>query len=166
MTEPPIRLALESARQTNERSGEAPLAGIRILALEQMQALPFATQLLGRLGAEVVKVESPGTGDLGRTATPAMTDPEGRAVGATFLRNNLSKRSVVVDLKRPTGRDLVLRLAAGFGGVPETFRAAAIERLGLGYDDVAAAHPAVIYLSISGFGHPVPAGTPESPYAD
>jgi formyl-CoA transferase len=142
-----------------------PLAGVRILALEQMQALPYATQLLGRLGAEVVKIESPGTGDLGRSASPAMTDPSGRSVGATFLRNNLSKRSVVVDLKRPAGRDLVLRLAPRFDVVAENFRAGAIERLGLGFEDVAAAHPAVIYLSISGFGHQVPAGTPESPYA-
>ena len=65
-----------------------PLEGIRILALEQMQALPWATQLLSRLGAEVVKVEAPGTGDLGRSSLPAMTDPEGRSIGATFMRNN------------------------------------------------------------------------------
>ena len=102
-----------------------------------------------------------------------MTDPDGRAVGATFLRNNLSKRSVVVDLKQPAGRDLVLRLAPRFDVVAENFRAGAIERLGLGYDDVAAAHPAVVYLSISGFGHrrarrgrrprPTPAGPPSPP---
>ncbi|MFM7509642.1 MAG: CoA transferase, partial [Actinomycetota bacterium] len=84
-----------------------PLDGVRILALEQMQALPYATQLLARLGAEVVKIEPP-RGDLGRTSMPAMQDPEGRSVGATFLRNNLDKRSVCVDLRRPEGRDLVL----------------------------------------------------------
>ena len=56
-------------------TGRKPLEGIRILALEQMQALPFATQLLARLGADVVKVESPGSGDLGRGSLPAMTDP-------------------------------------------------------------------------------------------
>jgi crotonobetainyl-CoA:carnitine CoA-transferase CaiB-like acyl-CoA transferase len=143
-----------------------PLAGIRILALEQMQALPYATQLLGRLGAEVVKIEAPGSGDLGRGASPAMTDPAGRAVGATFLRNNLSKRSMVVDLKQAAGRDLVLQLAPRFDVVAENFRAGAVERLGLGYEDVAAVHRSVIYLSISGFGHAVPAGTPASPYAD
>lgn len=143
-----------------------PLDGVRVLALEQMQALPFATQLLGRLGAEVVKIEAPGRGDLGRGASPAVTDPEGRSVGATFLRNNLSKRSVVVDLKQPAGRDLVLRLAPRFDVVAENFRAGAVERLGLGYEDIKAVHPDVIYVSISGFGHAVPAGTPESPYAD
>jgi len=141
-----------------------PLTGIRVLALEQMQALPYATQLFGRFGADVVKIEAPGTGDLGRTATPAMDDPEGRPVGATFLRNNLSKRSVVIDLKQPAGRDLALRLAPRFDVVAENFRAGAAERLGLGYDDVAAAHPGVVYLSISGFGHAVPAGTATSPY--
>jgi crotonobetainyl-CoA:carnitine CoA-transferase CaiB-like acyl-CoA transferase len=141
-----------------------PLSGVRILALEQMQALPYATQLLGRLGAEVVKVEAPGTGDLGRSATPAMTDPAGRRVGATFLRNNLSKRSVVLDLKQPAGRDLALRLAPRFDVVAENFRAGAAERLGLAYDDVVTAHPSVVYLSISGFGRSVPAGTPASPY--
>ena len=108
-----------------------PLDGVRVLSLEQMQALPFATQLLGRLGADVVKVEAPGTGDLGRSAMPAMTDPEGRPVGATFMRNNLSKRSVVIDLKAPAGRDLVLRLAPRFDVVAENFRAGAAERLRL-----------------------------------
>ena len=141
-----------------------PLDGIRILSLEQMQALPWATQLLSRLGADVVKVEAPGTGDLGRTALPAMADPDGRAVGATFMRNNLNKRSLVIDLKDPRGRDLVLRLAPRFDVVAENFRAGAAERLGLAYADVAAAHDRVVYLSISGFGRAVPAGTPDSPY--
>ena len=131
-----------------------------------MQALPYATQLLGRLGAEVVKIESPGTGDLGRSASPAMTDPDGRAVGATFLRNNLSKRSVVVDLKQPAGRDLVLRLAPRFDVVAENFRAGAIERLGLGYEDVGACTPPSSTSPSRASAHAVPAGTPESPYAD
>src|SRR4051812_34935157 len=80
-----------------------PLDGVRILALEQMQALPYATQLLGRLGATVIKVESPKGGDLGRGSLPAMQDPQGRNIGATFMRNNLSKRSICVDLKHPDG---------------------------------------------------------------
>jgi formyl-CoA transferase len=141
-----------------------PLEGIRVLALEQMQALPYATQLLGRLGAEVVKIEAPGTGDLGRTAQPAMADPDGRAVGATFMRNNLSKRSVVIDLKEPAGRNLALRLAPRFDVVAENFRAGAAERLGLAYADVAAVHDRVVYVSISGFGRPVQAGATASPY--
>jgi formyl-CoA transferase len=136
-----------------------PLDGVRILALEQMQALPYATQLLARLGAEVVKVEHPKGGDLGRGSLPAMTDPEGRSVGATFLRNNLNKRSICIDLKAPEGRDLVLRLAPHFDVFAENSKAGAMARLGLGYDDIAAVHPGVVYLSVSGFGNTVP-----SPY--
>ena len=136
-----------------------PLDGVRVLALEQMQALPYATQLLARLGAEVVKVEHPKGGDLGRGSLPAMTDPEGRRVGATFLRNNLSKRSICIDLKAPEGRDLVLRLAPRFDVVAENSKAGAMARLGLGYEDVRAVHPGVVYLSVSGFGNTIP-----SPY--
>jgi crotonobetainyl-CoA:carnitine CoA-transferase CaiB-like acyl-CoA transferase len=136
-----------------------PLDGVRVLALEQMQALPYATQLLSRLGADVVKVEHPRGGDLGRGSLPAMTDPEGRQVGATFLRNNLNKRSACIDLKTDEGRDLVLRLAPHFDVVAENSKAGAMARLGLGYEDVAAVHPAVVYLSVSGFGNTLP-----SPY--
>ena len=142
-----------------ERSPSGPLAGVRILALEQMQALPYATQLLARLGAEVVKVEHPRGGDLGRGSLPAITDGAGQPTGATFVRNNLNKRSIAVDLKHPAGRDLVLRLAPRFDIVCENFKAGALSRLGLGYDDVRAVHPGVVYLSVSGFGNTVP-----SPY--
>ena len=90
-----------------------PLTGVRVLALEQMQAMPFATQLLARLGADVVKVEPPG-GELGRASQPSIPDPEGRGLGATFLRNNLGKRSICIDLKNPTGRQLVLDMAPRF----------------------------------------------------
>lgn len=129
-----------------------PLDGVRILALEQMQALPFATQLLARLGADVVKVEPP-TGDSGRGSEPSMKDPQGRSIGATFLRNNLNKRSIVVDLKSARGRDLILDLAPRFDIVAENSKAGSMVKLGLGYDDVRAVHPLVIYASVSGFGN-------------
>jgi len=129
-----------------------PLDGVRILALEQMQSLPWATQLLGRLGAEVVKVEHPKGGDSGRGSLPAMTDPDGRSVGATFLRNNLSKRSICVDLKHPEGRQLILDLAPHFDVVCENFKAGTLDRLGLGWDDIHEVAPRSIYLSVSGFG--------------
>ena len=136
-----------------------PLDGVRVLALEQMQALPYATQLLARLGAEVVKVENPKGGDLGRGSLPAMADPDGRNVGATFLRNNLGKRSICVDLKSDAGRQLVLDLAPRFDVIAENSKAGAMTKLGLGYPDIAAVHPRAIYLSVSGFGNTVP-----SPY--
>ena len=136
-----------------------PLDGVRVLALEQMQALPYATQLLARMGADVVKVESTKGGDLGRGSQPSIPDPEGRPVGATYLRNNLDKRSICVDLKAPEGRQLILDLAPKFDIVAENFKGGALARMGLGYDDIAAVHPGVIYLSVSGFGN-----TTETPY--
>jgi formyl-CoA transferase len=138
---------------------ERPLEGVRILAAEQMQALPFGTQLLARLGADVVKVEHPRDGESGRGAQPAMTTSDGRSAGATFLRNNLDKRSVGIDLKQPEGRDLFLALVPHFDVVAENFRAGTMTKLGLDYAACAAVHPSVIYASVSGFGN-----TLESPY--
>ncbi len=137
-----------------------PLDGVRILAIEQQQALPYATQLLARFGAEVVKVEHPDRGETGRQTLPMMRDPYGRPVGCTFLRNNLGKRSISIDLKSPRGRDLILRMAPRFDVVAENFRSGTMARFGLGYDDVAAVHPLVVYLSVSGFGNTTP-----TPYA-
>ncbi|HEY5011461.1 MAG TPA: CaiB/BaiF CoA-transferase family protein [Acidimicrobiia bacterium] len=138
-----------------------PLDGVRVLAAEQMQALPYATQMLARLGAEVVKVEHPVRGESGRGSTPAMSDPEGRSVGATYLRNNLDKRSLGLDLKSPEGRGLFLDLAANFDVVAENFKAGTMDRMGLGYDVISARYPRVVYLSISGFGNAT-----DTPYRD
>jgi formyl-CoA transferase len=138
-----------------------PLDGVRVLAAEQMQALPYATQLLARLGAEVVKVEHPVTGESGRASTPAVRDPEGRDVGATYLRNNLGKRSVGIDLKAPEGRELFLALAPHFDVIAENFKPGTMDRMGLGYDAIAEVAPRAIYVSISGFGNTV-----ETPYRD
>jgi crotonobetainyl-CoA:carnitine CoA-transferase CaiB-like acyl-CoA transferase len=138
-----------------------PLDGVRVLAAEQMQALPYATQLLARLGAEVVKVEHPEHGESGRGSHPAMIDPQGRAVGATYLRNNLNKRSVGIDLKQPEGRDLFLKLVPHFDVIAENFKAGTMDRLGLGYDVIAQVHPGAIYVAVSGFGNTEP-----SPYRD
>ena len=132
-----------------------PLDGVRILALEQMQALPYATQLLARLGADVIKVESVKGGDLGRGSQPSILDPEGRTVGATYLRNNLDKKSICVDLKSPEGKQLILDLAPKFDIVAENFKGGALSRMGLGYDDIAAVHPGVVYLSVAGCGNTV-----------
>jgi crotonobetainyl-CoA:carnitine CoA-transferase CaiB-like acyl-CoA transferase len=137
-----------------------PLDGVRILAAEQMQALPFATQLMAHLGAEVVKIEHPRHGESGRGAQPALIDEDGRRVGATYLRNNLSKKSVGIDLKKPEGRDLFKALAPHFDVVAENFTPGTMDRLGLGYEVIRAIDERVIYLSISGFGN-----RGDSPYA-
>lgn len=130
-----------------------PLDGVRVLAIEQMQSLPYATQLLARMGAEVIKVEHPTRGDLGRSSLPAVTDASGAQMGATFLRNNLSKRSIALDLKSPQAQDIVRRLAPRFDVVAENFKAGTMNRFGLGYADLAALAPELIYLSVSGFGN-------------
>ena len=151
---------IQLAAEPSDRRPAGPLVGIRVLALEQMQALPFATQLLARLGADVVKVESPG-GELGRASQPSISDPEGRGLGATFLRNNLGKRSICIDLKTDRGRQLVLNMAPRFDVIAENFRAGTMPRLGLAFDDVVAVHPTCVYASVSGFGSVTP-----SPYRD
>ena len=135
-----------------------PLEGVRILAIEQMQALPYATQLLARMGADVVKVEHPVTGDSGRGSLPPVKDSDGRAVGPTYLRNNLCKKSIAVDLKKPEGIELIKKLVPRFDVLGENFRGGTLERLGLGYDVLRAIHPGLIYISVSGFGnlHPSP----------
>lgn len=136
-----------------------PLDGVRILSIEQMQALPYATQLLARLGADVVKVEQPGAGESGRGSNPAMIDPNGQRAGATFLRNNLDKRSITVDLKHPKGKELILALAPHYDVFAENFKGGTMKRLGLDYDTIAPLAPRTIYLSVSGFGNMAP-----SPY--
>src|ERR1700730_17305371 len=110
-------VANSAAQQFGKR-----LDGVRILAAEQMQALPYATQLLARLGADVVKVEHPVHGESGRASSPTMIDPDGRSVGATYLRNNFNKRSVGIDLKLPEGRALFLSLVPKFDVVAENFK--------------------------------------------
>ena len=131
---------------------DRPLAGVRILAVEQMQAMPFATQLLAHLGAEVVKVEHPVHGESGRGAQPSIRDADGRDVGATYLRNNLGKKSLGIDLKHPRGVELVRRLVKHYDVVAENFKPGTMERLGLGYDVLSTDHPALVYVSVSGFG--------------
>lgn len=152
-------MKLGEVRHPERARGPKPLAGIRVLAVEQMQAMPFGTQLLAHLGADVVKIEPPGRGESGRASRPTITDRDGASVGATFLRNNLSKRSVAIDIKSERGRALVLALAKRFDVFAENARAGAMAKLGLGYDAVRAANPRIVYASISGFGNLAP-----SPY--
>lgn len=133
---------------------------MRILAAEQMQALPYATQLMSHLGATVVKVEHPRHGESGRASQPFLVDEDGRQVGATYLRNNLNKQSIGIDLKRPSGQALFKRLAPHFDVVAENFTPGTMDRLGLGYRAISEIAPRVVYLSISGFGN-----QGDSPYA-
>ena len=137
-----------------------PLGGVTVLSAEQMHALPHATQLLACMGAEVIKVEAPG-GESGRASKPTLRDRDGRETGSTFIRNNLGKSSIAIDLKRDAGRELFLRLARSVDVVAENFRPGTADRLGIGFDAIRAVHPAVIYVSVSGFGN---RSDPPSPY--
>jgi formyl-CoA transferase len=150
---------IDEIRHPERAPAGKPLDGVRVLAVEQMQALPYATQLLAQLGADVIKVEPPGRGDAGRFSQPALTDRDGRKVGATYLRNNLGKQSVAIDLKHAEGRALFERLVPRFDVIADNMRPGAMDALGLGSDRVAALAPRAIYLAISGFG-----ARGESPY--
>jgi len=145
-------LRLGEVRHPERAAWGKPLAGVRVLAVEQMQALPYATQLMAHLGAEVVKVEPPQRGDAGRASQPSLVDDDGRRVGATFLRNNLSKHSIAIDLKHAGGRALFTRLVPHFDVVAENMRPGALRALGFGYEAIAKLAPRAIYVSISGFG--------------
>ena len=152
---------MATTSDTSEDPMVAPLNGVRILTVEQMQSLPFATQLLARLGAEVVKVEHPIRGDLGRSSLPAVTDLSGNQVGATFIRNNLSKKSIAIDLKNELGQSLFKQLTTKFDVVAENFKPGTMKKFGLDYSSLSLLNSSLIYLSISGFGHDL-----NSPYTD
>ncbi len=128
-----------------------PYEGIRIVDLSAMLAGPWATSILGDQGADVIKVEPPGRGD----HTRALGNRRG-GLSSTFLNINRNKRSITLDLKKPKGRDLLLRIAETADVFVQNFRPGVVERLGVGYDDVATVNPQIVYLSLSGFGEKGP----------
>jgi CoA:oxalate CoA-transferase len=127
------------------------LAGTRVLDLTNVLAGPFCCYQLAQLGADVIKVEVPGTGDLARQLG---ADPElnRRGMGASFLAQNAGKRSITLNLKSSKGRAAFERLVATSDVVVENFRPGVMERLGLGYAALKALKPNLIYCAISGFG--------------
>ncbi len=131
------------------------LADTRVLDLTNVLAGPFCCYQLAQLGAEVIKVEAPGTGDLARQLG---ADPElnRRLMGASFLAQNAGKRSITLNLKHPKGREAFTRLAASADVVVENFRPGVMERLELGYDRLKTVKPGMIYCAISGFGQDGP----------
>ena len=132
-------------------SGAGPLAGIRVLDLTQFLAGPFATQILGDLGAEVIKLEAP-SGDWSRSLPPHFIGPD----SAYYLSVNRNKKSVVADMKSADGLALVKRLAGASDIVMENFRPGVLDRLGFAYDALAVEHPGLVWCSISGFGQDGP----------
>ena len=130
-----------------------PLAGVRVLDLTHVIAGPFGTTMLADLGAEVVKVEKPGSGDDLRSAGryPGREEHED-----LFNANNRSKKSITVDLKQAEGRALCQRLAAIADVVVENFAPGTAARLGMGWDDLKPLNPRLVYCSLSGFGQTGP----------
>ncbi|MES2102132.1 MAG: CoA transferase [Pseudomonadota bacterium] len=131
-----------------------PLAGLRILDLTSVAMGPYATQTLGDLGADVIKIEPP-QGDLTRHNAPGRHD----GMSSLFLQLNRSKRSVVLDLKDAAGRDALLQLARGADALVCNVRPKAMARLGLGYEVLAGVNPKLVYCALVGYGQ-------DGPYAE
>jgi len=145
---------------TSERSG--PLAGLRVLDLSRILAGPTCTQLLGDMGADIIKIERPGAGDDTRKwGPPFVMDANGGDTGesAYYLCANRNKRSVAVDLSSPEGSALIRRLLRSCDVLIENFMVGGLARYGLAYADLKEEFPALVYCSISGFGQ-------TGPYAD
>lgn len=126
-----------------------PLHGIVVVDFSRIVSGPFATQILGDLGADVIKIEQMTIGDEVRSY--GVTDPS-RMPGATFLAMNRNKRSIAIDVRTAPGREIALRLLQTADVALHNFRTGVMERLGLGYETVAATNPGIVYCSISGFG--------------
>jgi crotonobetainyl-CoA:carnitine CoA-transferase CaiB-like acyl-CoA transferase len=138
------------------------LAGIRVLDLSRILAAPLATQLLADLGAEVIKVERPGSGDDSRTYGPPFAPgPEGDRTdtAAFYLSCNRNKRSVTVNHASTEGQELIRALAARSDVLVENFRTGTLAKYGLDHESLRALNPRLVYLSVTGFGQ-------TGPYAD
>jgi crotonobetainyl-CoA:carnitine CoA-transferase CaiB-like acyl-CoA transferase len=139
--------------------GKSPLAGIRVLDLSRVVAGPWAGQIFGDLGADVIKVERPGVGDDTRAwGPPFLADGDGQETreATYFMGVNRMKRSITVDLKSPAGQEIVRRLAGSSDVLLENFKVGTLARLGLGYADLHEHSPGLIYCSITGFGQDGP----------
>jgi crotonobetainyl-CoA:carnitine CoA-transferase CaiB-like acyl-CoA transferase len=130
---------------------DAPLRGVRVIEAAVMYAAPFAGKILRDFGAEVIKVEDPNGGDQSRRWTPARGS---HAIG--FLRVNAGKKSVAIDLRDPSGQELLRDLCVGADIVIENFRPGRMEAWGLGYKDLAARNPGIVMVRVSGYGQTGP----------
>src|SRR6056297_2599604 len=131
------------------------LEGIRVLDLTNVLAGPFACHQLAHMGAEVIKVEAPGRGDLARQLG-ADAELNARGMGVSFLAQNAGKRSVTVNLKHAAGRTLFLKLVETADVVVENFRPGVMDRLGVGYAVLKGVRSDLVYCAISGFGQDGP----------
>ncbi|MDQ2809366.1 MAG: CoA transferase [Chloroflexota bacterium] len=142
----------ETAHHDAKGTPPSALAGIRVADFTRVVAGPYATMLLGDLGAEIIKVEQPGTGDDTRTWGPPFAGGE----STYFLSVNRNKQSICLDLHDPADRATARQLIATSDVLIENFRPGFMDRLGLGYDTLRAAQPGLIYCAISGYGQTGP----------
>ena len=134
-----------------------PFEGIRVLDITHVLAGPFSTYQLALLGADVIKIETPGDGDQTRHAGPD-TELNERLMGTQFLNQASNKRCITVDLKTKEGQEILRRLAKTADVLVENFRSGALRKLGLGYDDLRAINPRLIYCSLTAWGQEGPRG--------
>ena len=138
-------------------AGSGPLSGLKVLDLSRVLAGPWASQILGDLGAEVWKIERPSAGDDTRTwGPPFLQGAGGVSDAAYYLCANRNKRSVAIDFGKPEGAEIVRRMAASADIVIENFKTGALARYGLDYASLSALNPRLIYCSITGFGQTGP----------
>ena len=148
---PVRRIADRPGRHENKQPMAQPLQGIRVLELGNFIAGPLSGMLLADMGADVIKIEPPKTGDMMR-ASPPVINGESLA----FANINRNKRSLALDLKKPGARELLLKLAAKADVWLENYRPGVLESLQLGAEDVKAVNPKIVYVSVSGFGQTGP----------
>jgi crotonobetainyl-CoA:carnitine CoA-transferase CaiB-like acyl-CoA transferase len=132
-----------------------PMAGVTILDLSRVLACPFASMILAELGAEVIKVEQPGSGDETRTFEPFATGPGGEVSGY-YMACNRSKRSITVNMRHDEGRAIIHGLAAQADVLVENFPVGTLKRRGLDWESLKADNPRLVYLSCTGFGQTGP----------
>lgn len=130
---------------------DGPLAGIRVVELGTLIAAPFAARLLAEFGAEVIKIEQPGSGDPLRSWRKLH-----QGTSLWWYLQSRNKKSIAIDLKSPDGRDVALRLAAQADVVIENFKPGTLEKLGLGWDELSAINPNLTLVRISGYGQTGP----------
>src|SRR5665811_2208440 len=130
----------------------APLSGITVVDLTRVMTGPYATMMLGDLGADVIKIERPGKGDDTRHWGPPFVEGE----ASYFLSVNRNKRSIALDLKSEQGKEVLRRLIDGADVVIENFSPGTMDRLGFGHETLLEKHPSLVYASISGFGQTGP----------
>jgi len=134
---------------TAKQQAAAPLEGLRVLDLTEYMAGPYCTAILADMGAEVIKVERPGKGD-------SIRELRGNPRNPQFLYINRNKKSLTLDYKQPEGREVFLKLVRGMDVLVENYRPSVMPKAGLGFEQLSAENPRLIYAQLSGFGYDGP----------